>query len=338
MNSFSTLVMQSRTILYRTERGAAQDMNTRIQDQLRLALLFFIVLSLGELARSADDFPAGRPAESAEQTAESSHPLWQFGFGAGAGVSPHYPASDQSSLRILASPTFRYRGRVLRADDEGTRARLLRFENSEIDLSGAASFPVSSGENQARRGMRPLDWVGEGGPRWNIRWKFQNAGALRGDHLRLSLPFRGVASSDGTYLAHRGFNFQPGLSYEHVLRMSAAIKNEISVEFDGYASFIDETLGNYYFGVAKLDETPERRAYNAVAGLLNVSTGLTMYISPKDIENSGSIFFVGIRNSMTTWSANRASPLHKADQQFIFLAGFSILWINSSAREDGTHP
>lgn len=81
-------------------------------------------------------------AMSAPQSAPAERPLWQFGFGAGGGVAPHYPASDQSSLRFLAAPTFRYRGRVLRSDDEGTRARLMKFENAEIDLSGAASFPV----------------------------------------------------------------------------------------------------------------------------------------------------------------------------------------------------
>jgi len=89
-----------------------------------------------------------------------SRPLWQFGFGGGGGVTPHYPASNQSNLRVLAVPTFRYRGRILRSDDDGTRARLIRFEDTEIDLSGAASFPVSSSENAARVGMPELTFTG----------------------------------------------------------------------------------------------------------------------------------------------------------------------------------
>jgi MipA family protein len=280
-------------------------------------------LVLGELVQ----------AETSQAPTES-RPLWQFGFGAGGGVSPHYPASDQSSLRFLATPTFRYRGRVLRADDEGTRARLMKFENAEVDLSGAASFPVGSSENEARRGMRQLDWIGEAGPRLNLRWKFQNAGKLRGDHLRLTIPIRAVASSDGSNLAHRGFIFQPGLSFERVLNAPSSLHSEISVEVDGYINLIDRTLANYYFGVAEMDKTSFRRSFEAAPGLMAASAGLTLFISPKNSPNNGSAFFIGVRNSTMTWSANRDSPLHKADQQFLFFAGFNLLLWNSGAREE----
>lgn len=291
-------------------------------------LIAFIIQPIETYAKDEIDTAEGRP-------------LWQFGFGAGGGVSPHYPASDQTSLRFLASPTFRYRGRVLRSDDEGTRARLLKFENSEIDLSGAASFPVSSSENEARKGMRQLDWIGEAGPRFNLRWKFRNAGKLRGDSLRLTLPFRAVASSDGSYLAHRGFIFQPGISFERYLNAPSVLKSDISVEVDAYMSFIDANLGNYFFAVTPLDVTPTRRAYDAKAGPLAGSLGLTFFISPKDIENNGSAFFVGVRTSTLAWSVNRESPLHKTDQQFLFYAGLNILWLNSATRESaapGTSP
>lgn len=274
------------------------------------------------------------PSSFAATTGQESPPLWQFGFGAGGGVSPHYPASDQSSLRILASPTFRYRGRVLRADDEGTRARILKFENSEIDLSGAASFPVSSSENQARRGMRELDWIGEGGPRLVLKWRFQNSGKNRGDLLRLKFPVRAVASSNGSYIAHRGFVFQPGVSFERILNAPTSIHSDISVELDASMIFIDSALGNFYFGVSPDEETPRRPRFNAHGGLLGLSTGLTFMISPKSLEDNGSAFFIGVRNSTTTWSANRSSPLHRTDQQFLFFAGVNILWINSSDREE----
>lgn len=265
-----------------------------------------------------------------------SPPLWQFGFGAGGGVSPHYPASDQSSLRFLASPTFRYRGRVVRSDDEGTRARLLKFENSEVDVSGGASFPVSSSENEARQGMRQLDWIGEIGPRMNLRWRFQNPSKLKGDVLRLTLPLRTVASSDGSSLAHRGFIFQPGLSFSRVLEAPTSLNSEISIEIETRVAFIDSTLGDYYFAVAPSEVTPTRRAYEAEAGLLSIGSGLSIQISPKNFGNEGSSFFAGIWHSNTSISGNRSSPLHKADQQFLFFAGVNILWINSDDNEDGS--
>lgn len=297
-----------------------------------LALIIIQALGLVMFAVPGHANEISTLPESSQATV-ADRPLWQFGFGAGAGVSPHYPASDQSSLRFLASPTFRYRGRVLRSDDEGTRARLLKFENAEVDLSGAASFPVDAGDNDARRGMRPLDWVGEAGPRLNLRWRFQNAGKIKGDILRFTLPVRAVASSNGsTSLAHRGFILQPGLSFERVLNAPTALKSEISVEVDGYVSFIDATLGNYYFGVSELDVTPTRKAYDARAGVLAASFGLTFFVTPKDFSN-GSSFFVGIRNATMAWSSNRESSLHKTDQQLSFFAGFNLLWINSSSRE-----
>ncbi len=297
-----------------------------------IPLVFGLHVSLQSLGQ--DVAPIAAPSSDTAAPVESRPPLWQFGFGAGGGVSPHYPASDQSSLRFLASPTFRYRGRVLRSDDDGTRARLLKFENSEVDLSGAASFPVSGSDNEARRGMRELDWIGEGGPRLVLKWRFQDAGKLRGDLLRLEFPIRAVASSDGSSLAHRGFVFQPGISFQRLLKAPTSIESNISVELDASLSFIDTTLGNYFFGVAKIDETPQRRSYEAASGLMALSTGLTFLVSPKARDNNGSAFFVGIRNSTTTWSANRSSPLHRSDQQFIFFAGFNLLWINSYDRED----
>lgn len=311
----------------------------RIQRRLYFRLVFCLTLTtfLSARAHGSDVAPVEPVAAVNPGQQPDLPPLWQFGFGAGGGVSPHYPASDQSTLQFLASPTFQYRGRVLRSDDEGTRARLLRFENSEIDVSGAASFPVSSSENEARKGMRPLDWIGEAGPRLVLKWRFQNAGKLRGDLLRLKFPIRAVASSDGTYISHRGFVFQPGISWERVLNAPTAVNSELSLELDASLSFIDTTLGSYFFSVSKLDETPQRRSFEATWGLLALSTGLTFVISPKDYDNNGSAFFVGVRNSTLSWSANRSSPLHRSDQQFLFFAGVNILWINSSAREEHSH-
>jgi len=186
--------------------------------------------------------------------------------------------------------------------------------------------------------MRQLDWIGEAGPRLNLRWKFRNAAQRRADYLRLTIPIRAVASSDGSNLAHRGFIFQPGLSFERTLKAPTALHSEISVEIDGYLNFIDQTLANYYFGIADMDATPFRRAFDAAPGIMAGSLGLTLYVSPKDFANNGSSFFLGFRNATMSWSANRDSPLHKADQQFLFFAGFNLLLWNSGAREEEAPP
>lgn len=260
-------------------------------------------------------------------------PLWQFGFGAGGGVTPHYPASNQSSLRFLALPTFRYRGQILRSDDDGTRARLIRFEETEIDLSGSASFPVSSSDNDARRGMPELDWIGEVGPRAGVRWRIRRENGLKGDLLRLLFPLRTVFSSDGASLRHRGYVFQPEISFERILSKSNFLNSEISVEFDTNMTILDEGLANYFFGVAPDFATPVRNQFRALSGPLSISTGLVLLISPREGKTAGSSFFVGIRNTSTGISVNRESPLHKVDQTLSFFTGVNIYWFNSQDRE-----
>lgn len=274
-----------------------------------------------------------QPAPDSPWPKPSSRPLWQFGFGGGGGVTPHYPASNQTSLRVLAVPTFRYRGRVLRADDDGTRARLIRFEETEIDLSGAASFPVSSSENAARAGMPELDWIGEVGPRAGVRWRIKPNANSRGDLLRILFPIRAVFSSDGESIRHRGFVFQPEISIERILSRSSFLDSEISVELDSNITIINDSLAQYFYGVAPEFSNLNRGEYRAQSGPLSVSTGLVLSISPRHGRTAGSSFFVGIRNTSTGISVNRESPLHKVDQTLSFFAGINIYWFNSEEKE-----
>ena len=243
------------------------------------------------------------PQPPPHDLASEHRPLWQFGFGAGGGVTPHYPAANQSSLRFLAIPTFRYRGRILRSDDEGTRARLIRFEDTEIDLSGGASFPVNSYENAARANMPELDWIGEAGPRLGFRWRIrredcaQEGPCGRGDLVRLLLPIRTVFSSDFSSLAHRGFIFQPELSFERIFRKSELLNSEIAIEVDTSLSFISEHLADYFFSVPPEFVSPTRASFDAQAGLLSISAGLILKISQRRGANVGSTFFAGCPRS-----------------------------------------
>src|SRR3990167_666880 len=75
---------------------------------------------------------------------EQGLPLWELGVFAGGLSSPAYPASTERSTRALVLPTFIYRGEVFRSDRGGVGARLLRTEDTELDLGFAASLPASS--------------------------------------------------------------------------------------------------------------------------------------------------------------------------------------------------
>lgn len=297
-----------------------------------IAILYTFVCAATGSAASPPPAESNQPATRATSQ-PNSRPLWQFGFGGGGGVTPHYPASNQSSLRFLAVPTFRYRGRILRSDDDGTRARLIRFEDTEVDLSGDASFPVSSSENEARIGMPELDWIGEVGPRAGVRWRIRSESNSRGDLLRLLFPIRAVFSSDGASIRHRGFVFQPEISFERILSRSNFLDSEISVEVDTNVTIVNEGLANYFYGVSPEFETANRNQYRAFSGPLSVSTGLVLSVSPRHGRTAGSSFFVGIRNTSTGISVNRESPLHKVDQTLSFFTGINIYWFNSEDQE-----
>ncbi len=285
--------------------------------------------------------PENVPPEATRSGGAKSknRPLWQFGFGAGGGVTPHYPAANQSSLRFLAIPTFRYRGRILRSDDDGTRARLIRLEDTEIDLSGGASFPVNSYENEARKGMPKLDWIGEAGPRVGFRWRLRRDDCVadgpcgRGDTLRLLFPIRTVFSSDFASLSHRGFILQPEISFERVFKKSELIDAQIAFEIDTSVSIISDHLANYFFSVQPEYATTERPTYDAKPGLLSISSGLVLKVSQRRGSNIGSTFFVGLRHNHHGLSANQTSPLHKADQTVTLFTGVNVYWL-SSERSD----
>ena len=63
----------------------------------------------------------------AEDSVGDSEAYWDYGLGFGAVRFEHYPGSDQFSYLALPTPTFQYRGKILRADDrEGAHLYLLK--------------------------------------------------------------------------------------------------------------------------------------------------------------------------------------------------------------------
>src|SRR5688572_13316365 len=95
--------------------------------------------------------------------------LWEAGIGGGVGYLPDYPAAGQNHLKGLGFPYFIYRGRILRADREGARARFVHTPLADVEMSFAASFSSDSEDNEARRGMPDLDYLVEAGPRVTLK-------------------------------------------------------------------------------------------------------------------------------------------------------------------------
>ena len=90
------------------------------------------------------------PAMAAEPDVRNL-PLWEAGVGAAAFSTPAYPGASDRSNRWLVVPFLLYRGKVLRADQEGVGARLLDTDKVEFDVGFAGALPAHSNDVDVRR-------------------------------------------------------------------------------------------------------------------------------------------------------------------------------------------
>jgi hypothetical protein len=246
-------------------------------------------------------------------------PLYELGVAAGSGYLPDYPAANEGRVRTLILPNFRYRGKILRADEEsGVRARLFNNDRFDFDISFGGAFPVNAGDNRARKDMASLDWLVEFGPRlFTVLW--HNPKHSRG---RLALPIRGVFSTTGSSATYQGLVTVPGIIVElfqtpcERCRMFSALGPTIA----------SEGVGDYFYEVGPSDATPQRPQYDARPGYVgtDLTSGLVYNINQWEI-------FVGGRISSYTGSANQRSPLFKAKENIAGFVAFGWLFYTSEA-------
>lgn len=252
-------------------------------------------------------------------SAREVKPLLELGLGGGAGTFPHYPASDQAQFKWIVVPTFRYRGNVLRADEEdGPRARLLAGPNYGIEVSGLGSLPASSDKNDARKGMPDLDLLGEIGPQGY--WKAQ-----RNEHLetRIVLALRAAGSTNFRSFHSRGFTASPGVELRVLLAdHKSALRGRAT------AVFATENYQGYYYDVAPQFVTAARGAYKASGGYLGNRTEL-LYATEWDRL----VMFVFGVYSNFDGARNQGSPLYKARHSFTGILGLGWLFYRSDSME-----
>ncbi len=241
---------------------------------------------------------------------EQGLPLWEVGVFAGGLSAPAYPSSSERSTRALVLPTLIYRGEVFRSDRGGVGARLLRTDNTELDIGFAASLPASSQDIPARQGMPDLGTLIEFGP----RLKGTLARPSPGSRLVYELPLRTVLEINNG-VRNQGFAMEPELSYE-VRDVGAGWRLSTS------ASLVlgDSQLNQYFYGVPADLATAQRPAYTAQAGL--IATRLTLNAS-RDLGPDLRVYAY-VRAESYAGSANAASPLYQ--QSTGTSAGLGLRW------------
>lgn len=258
-------------------------------------------------------------AHAALESIHSKKPLYEFGiFGATAFV-PDYPAADEGRVRSLAAPQFRYRGLRYRSDEEDSlKARLFQNPLYGFDLSVSGALSASSNKNQARNGMKDLDWVAEIGPRFYIF-------LVRTERLwiRAFLPVRWATSTDVKSFTYQGIVIAPSLS----LRFYFDDSKFNSFVVSATRTHTTHQLQEFYYEVDAKDANAERPKYDANGGYLGSRAALA-YLYER--ENTG--IYMGLSVASYKGAANAGSPLHKSDYNYAAFLGFSYLFFQSEAR------
>ena len=245
--------------------------------------------------------------------AQTPEPLWELGLGITALSFPDYRGSDHQRAYVLPMPYFVYRGEIFQADRDGLRGVFFDNDFAELNLSVAASLPVDSDGNDARRGMPDIDPTFEIGPSLELHlWR----SADRRFQLDLRLPARmAIAVGDGLHDA--GLVFTPLINLD--------VNDPVGWEGWNLGLLVGAIYGNrrqnaYFYDVPEAYATPERPAYSADGGY-----GGVKFIAA--VSKRFDRYWVGgfARYDTLAGAVFADSPLVRQDSAWA--AGIGIAWI-----------
>lgn len=196
-------------------------------------------------------------------------PLWEVGIGGGALQTPDYRGAGQSHTYPYPFIMPIYRGRYLKADEEGISGVLSASDRLRFDFSLYGNVPVGN-DNDAREGMDDLDPLVEIGPM--LRYKAWKGEAPR-QSLILDTPVR-AAFALGHGIDYVGYTIGPRLTYRRELDLLGQTwKWPISIE----ALWSSQGLNRYFYQVDPQYATATRPAYAADAGYAGTRFRTSIY-------------------------------------------------------------
>ena len=246
---------------------------------------------------------------SGNEVDDPSLPLWEVGLAGASASTPAYPASDQRSTRTLALPYLLYRGEVLRVDQSGIGARLLRTDAVEFDVGFALSLPARSDDVPARAGMPNLGPLVEFGPRVKVTLLRPAAGSL----VRLEVPLRAVFEVNGG-LRREGWAIEPKLVYE-----TGDALGTWNLSANLGVVLADAKLNDYFYQVKQSFASDQRPAYRARSGLMATRAGVSGW---RKLGRDWRLFGFA-RYDNYTHAANHSSPLFEQNSGVSVGVGFA---------------
>jgi outer membrane protein len=244
---------------------------------------------------------------------DDNPPYWEYGLGIGTVHFEEYPASGQFRDISLPFPTFQYRGKILRADDrDGAHLYLIKSADWYLEFSGIGYPSLESDKSNARSGMPDLPWILAIGPQ--VVFKLERSTTLNFAVFQaVSTDFKLTKTNGEVFQLKLNRRFGEGHSYGNIfLTVKAATKEFLAT----------------YFDVPDESATAQRPRYDSQSGLL--ASDLAYFQS---FKSGRAAFYVGASYAYYGASANRQSPLHKADSEFTYLVGLTYVLGESSKPE-----
>ncbi len=212
-------------------------------------------------------------ASDDKKKSEEALPLFELGLGIGGLHQPYYVGTKQTRSFAFPVPVPVYRGSILKSDDDGVRAELIKNKRYELDLSLDFNLAVDSEDVDLRRGMDDIGSLLQIGP--SLRFKL---GGGERDQWLLNLPVRANLEFDNG-IDDAGFTFAPNLTYFNYFswkgkpwRAGLAIGPQ----------FGTTDYQNTYYGVSSEFATQNRPEFEADSGYSGSRLLLSLRSKDKD--------------------------------------------------------
>jgi outer membrane scaffolding protein for murein synthesis (MipA/OmpV family) len=239
-------------------------------------------------------------------------PLWEVGMGVMSVQLPAYRGSVESSTEVLPIPYLVYRGEYVKADKDGLRGVLFDSDQFELNLSLAASPPVSSSKVAARHDMPDLSSTLELGSSVDVKL-WQSADSTT--HLKLFVPMRAAFTVE-RQPRYVGWQFTP--------RINLDLENPLGLQGWTLGSVAGPVFGSreqheYFYGVAPQYASAQRPAYDARAGYAGLQVLTAMW------KRFPSYWVGGFVRYDVSGAVFENSPL--VTQRAGFSGGFAVSWV-----------
>ena len=244
---------------------------------------------------------------------EAQKPLWEFGMGLFAVQLPAYRGAVESRSDVLPVPYLIYRGERLKADKDGVRGVFFESDVAEVNLSIAASPPISSDNITVRKGMPDLNSSVELGPSVDLKIWHSDRNDIK---FKLFLPVRAAftVESDSHFI---GWQFTPrlALDVENPMGMNGWTLGTLAGPVFGSAQQHD-----YFYGVAPQYATAARPAFVAQSGYAGVQALGALWKRFPSFWVGGFLRYDNVRGAVF-----ENSPL--VTQKSGFAGGLAVSWV-----------